>query len=112
MVITNWQPAKPPSQQTFIFQKAALPARLFLSRGHRKHHERLASVIVSCPPFAQPAKGGAPCKTAFRDVGVYKEYRYTMGRTCCGQLMFGTPPIQFALGVRNHAPIDTFAPFD
>lgn len=26
--------------------------------------------------------------------------------------MFGTPPIQFALGVRNPAPIDTFVPFE
>ena len=51
-------------------------------------------------------------KTAFRDPGIYEEYRYAMGRTCCGQLMFGTPPIQFALGVRNPAPIDTFVPFD
>jgi len=51
-------------------------------------------------------------KTAFRDPGIYQEYRYAMGRTCCGQLMFGIPPIQFALGVQNPAPIDTFVPFD
>lgn len=51
-------------------------------------------------------------KTAFRDAGIYEEYGYAMGRTCCGQLMFGTPPIQFALGVRNPAPIDTFVPFE
>lgn len=51
-------------------------------------------------------------KTAFRDADIYEEYRYAMGRTCCGQLMFGTPAIQFALGVRNPAPIDVFVPFD
>ena len=51
-------------------------------------------------------------KTAFRDAGLYEEYRYAMGRTCCGQLMFGIPPLQFALGVRNPAPIDTLVPFD
>ena len=51
-------------------------------------------------------------KTAFGDAGVYEEYRYAMKRTCCGQLMFGIPPLQFALGVRNPAPIDALAPFD
>ena len=51
-------------------------------------------------------------KTAFRESDRYEEYRYAMGRTCCGQLMFGTPPILFALGVRNPAPIDVFTPFD
>ena len=51
-------------------------------------------------------------KTAFREPDRYEEYRYAMGRACCGQLMFGTPPLQFALGVRNPAPIDVFVPFD
>jgi hypothetical protein len=51
-------------------------------------------------------------KTAFREPDRYEEYRYAMGRTCCGQFMFGIPPMLFALGVKNPAPIDVFTPFD
>jgi hypothetical protein len=46
------------------------------------------------------------------DFARYEEYRYAMGRTCRGQLMFGPSPILFALQVQNPAPIDSFVPFD
>jgi hypothetical protein len=51
-------------------------------------------------------------RTAFIDSARYEEYRYAVGRTCRGQFMFGPPPILFALGVQNPAPIDVFVPFD
>jgi hypothetical protein len=51
-------------------------------------------------------------RTAFIDSARYEEYRYAAGRTCRGQFMFGTPPILFALGVQNPAPIDVFVPFE
>jgi hypothetical protein len=51
-------------------------------------------------------------RTAMADSARYEEYRYAMGRTCRGQFMFGPPPILFALGVRNPAPIDAFVPFE
>jgi hypothetical protein len=51
-------------------------------------------------------------KTAFIDSTRYEEYRYAMGRTHAGQLMFGTPPILFALRTQNPAPIDVFVPFE
>jgi hypothetical protein len=51
-------------------------------------------------------------RTAFTDAGRYEEYRYAMGRTCCQQFMFATPPVLFALNVQNPAPIDVFVPFD
>jgi hypothetical protein len=51
-------------------------------------------------------------RTAFTDPARYAEYRYALGRTCRGQLMFGTPPVLFALAVQNPAPIDVFVPFE
>ena len=51
-------------------------------------------------------------KTAFTDRGRYDEYRYAMTRMCCGQLVFGTAPLVFALDVKNPTPIDVFVPFD
>jgi hypothetical protein len=51
-------------------------------------------------------------RTAFTDPARYGEYRYALGRTCRGQLMFATPPVLFALGVQNPAPIDVFVPFE
>jgi hypothetical protein len=51
-------------------------------------------------------------RTAFTDPARYEEYRYAMGRSCRGQFMFGTPPVLFALGVNNPAPIDVFVPFE
>lgn len=51
-------------------------------------------------------------RTAFIDSARYEEYRYAMGHTCRGQLMFGTPPVLFALQVQNPAPIDVFVPFE
>jgi hypothetical protein len=42
----------------------------------------------------------------------YEEYRYLISRTRVGQFMFSTPPVLFALSVRNPAPIDLFGPFD
>jgi hypothetical protein len=51
-------------------------------------------------------------RTAFTEPARYEEYRYALGRTCRGQLMFATPPVLFALAVRNPAPIDVFVPFE
>ena len=51
-------------------------------------------------------------RTAFIDSARHEEYRYAMGHTCRGQFMFGPPPILFALGLRNPAPIDAFVPFE
>jgi hypothetical protein len=47
-------------------------------------------------------------RTAFDDPVRHEEYRYMLGRTHPGQLLFGTPPILFAFGVQNPAPIDVF----
>jgi hypothetical protein len=51
-------------------------------------------------------------RTAFIDPARYEEYRYALGHTYRGQLMFGTPPVLFALQVQNPAPIDVFVPFE
>ena len=49
-------------------------------------------------------------RTAFDDSGRHEEYGYVLGRTHPGQLLFGTPPVLFAFGLQNPAPIDVFVP--
>jgi hypothetical protein len=49
-------------------------------------------------------------RTAFDDSGRHEEYGYILGRTHPGQLLFGTPPVLFAFGLQNPAPIDVFIP--
>ena len=51
-------------------------------------------------------------RTAFDDSGRHEEYGYILGRTHPGQLVFGTPPVLFAFGLQNPAPIDVFVPFE
>ena len=51
-------------------------------------------------------------RTAFKEPARYDEYRFALGRTHPGELVFGTPPVQFALAVQNPAPIDVFVPAD
>jgi hypothetical protein len=49
-------------------------------------------------------------RTAFDNSERHEEYGYILGRTHPGQLVFGTPPVLFAFGVQNPAPIDVFVP--
>ena len=49
-------------------------------------------------------------RTAFADSERHEEYGYILGRTHPGQFVFGTPPVLFAFGVQNPAPIDVFVP--
>jgi hypothetical protein len=49
-------------------------------------------------------------RTAFDDSGRHEEYGYMLARTHPGQLLFGTPPVLFAFGLENPAPIDVFVP--
>lgn len=49
-------------------------------------------------------------RTVFDDSGRHEEYGYFLGRTHPGQLLFGTPPVLFAFGLQNPAPIDVFVP--
>jgi hypothetical protein len=51
-------------------------------------------------------------KTSFTDPARYDEYRYALAHTEREQFLFAPPPILFALGVKNPAPIDNFVPFE